>query len=73
MGYLRLSATKVCAELDCADKRVDLVVLPELSSIDYSRDTFGHLDEIAEPLDGASFQMWLDHEAQTKAPIIGST
>ncbi len=37
---------------------VDLVVLPELASIDYSRDAFERLDEIAEPLDGASFQTW---------------
>lgn len=36
----------------------DLVVLPELSSIDYSREAFAKLDEIAEPLDGASFQAW---------------
>lgn len=37
---------------------VDLVVLPELSSIDYSRETFSRLDVISEDLDGASFQAW---------------
>lgn len=36
----------------------DLVALPELSSIDYSRAAFDRLDEIAEPLDGASFRTW---------------
>ena len=36
----------------------DLVVLPELSSIDYSRDSFGNLQEVAEPLDGPSFQIF---------------
>lgn len=38
----------------------DLVVLPELSSIDYSRAAFDHLDEISEPLDGISFQTWAE-------------
>lgn len=37
---------------------VDLVVLPELSSIDYSRETFARLDVIGEDLDGPSFQAW---------------
>jgi len=34
------------------------VVLPELSSIEYSRATFECLDVLAEPLDGPSFQCW---------------
>lgn len=41
-----------------SQKRADLVVLPELSSIDYSRNAFDNLDEIAEPLDGPSFRTW---------------
>ncbi|AZV80746.1 carbon-nitrogen hydrolase family protein (plasmid) [Parasedimentitalea marina] len=57
-AHLLTSVTKVLANLDASAKTVDLVVLPELSSIDYSRDTFSKLDEIAEPLDGASFQAW---------------
>ena len=36
----------------------DLVVLPELSTIDYSRDSFDNLKEIAEPLDGPSFEVF---------------
>lgn len=39
-------------------RKADLIALPELSSIDYSRMAFDHLDEIAEPLDGVSFQTW---------------
>ena len=31
-------------------------VLPELSSIDYSRASFGRLAVLAEPLDGPSFR-----------------
>ncbi len=36
----------------------DLVLLPELASIDYSRDSFDRLDLLAEAIDGPSFQMW---------------
>lgn len=57
-AHLATSVEKVLASLGSSDKLVDLVVLPELSSIDYSRDTFSRLGEIAEPLDGASFQVW---------------
>ena len=46
-----------------AARPADLVVLPELSSIDYSRAAFSRLADIAEPLDGASFQAWR-HVAQ---------
>jgi len=55
-AHLVDSVSKVRREL--AAQPADLVVLPELSSIDYSRATFDCLDEIAEPLDGASFQAW---------------
>lgn len=54
--HLASSAAKVRAKLEAQPS--DLVVLPELSSIDYSRAAFERLDEIAEPLDGASFKTW---------------
>ncbi|WP_170765647.1 carbon-nitrogen hydrolase family protein [Ruegeria lacuscaerulensis] len=57
-AHLSVSAAKVRGQLDQAENKVDLVVLPELSSIDYSRETFSRLDEIAEPLQGASFEVW---------------
>lgn len=57
-AHLARSAAKVRAELAAASGKVDLVVLPELSSIDYARDTFSRLGEMAEPADGASFQTW---------------
>lgn len=56
-AHLESSIAKVSARL-AADNSIDLVVLPELSSLDYSRETFAHLDDLAEPLDGASFQAW---------------
>ncbi|WP_193142835.1 carbon-nitrogen hydrolase family protein [Meridianimarinicoccus sp. MJW13] len=55
-SHLADTAAKLRERL--TEKRADLVVLPELSSIDYSRAAFDQLDEIAEPLDGASFQTW---------------
>jgi nitrilase len=57
-AHLAISAKKVVTRLDTSDEPVDLVVLPELSSIEYSRETFACLSEMAEPLDGASFQTW---------------
>lgn len=57
-AHLRTSAEKVRHHLAKSETPVDLVVLPELSSIDYARETFAQLSEIAEPLDGASFQTW---------------
>ena len=57
-AHLQLSADKVRVRLAAAERPVDLVVLPELSSIDYSRETFSHLSMLAEKLDGPSFQIW---------------
>ncbi len=49
---------------------VDLVVLPELSSIDYSRKAFENLQDIAEDLDGPSFLIWSDIARQYKVTIV---
>lgn len=54
--HLADTATKLRKHL--SDETTDIVVLPELSSIDYSREAFDQLDEISEPLDGVSFQTW---------------
>lgn len=54
--HLKHTADKVHQALK--NTPADLVVLPELSSIDYSRETFQQLDKLAEALDGASFQVW---------------
>ncbi|MCX7567899.1 carbon-nitrogen hydrolase family protein [Sulfitobacter sp. F26169L] len=55
-GHLAAIAAKVRQQL--RTQTADLVVLPELSSIDYSRAAFDHLEEIAEPREGASFRTW---------------
>jgi len=54
--HLATTAAKVRAAL--LETPADLVVLPELSSMDYSRAAFDNLDVLAEPLDGPSFQSW---------------
>ncbi len=41
-------------ETRCQDQPVDLIVLPELSTVDYSRETFDRLSDIAELLDGTT-------------------
>ena len=56
--HLRKTAQKVSAQLKTSATHPDLVVLPELSSIDYSRESFGNLAELAEELDGESFSIF---------------
>lgn len=56
--HLVRSAQKVEAQLLTAP--ADIVILPELSSIDYSRTAFACLNVLAEQLDGASFECWRD-------------
>ncbi len=54
--HLRNAVEKVRRRLSI--QRSDLVALPELSSIDYSPQSFERIDGLAEPLDGPSFQAW---------------
>ena len=56
-AHLQQSAEKVRHALS-SHAPVDLVVLPELSSIDYSRRAFENLSALAEPLEGPSFECW---------------
>jgi len=55
-AHLAAMSAKVGGAL--AREHADIVMLPELSSIEYSRQSFERLDEIAEPLDGPSFETW---------------
>lgn len=54
--HLQSAATRVTKEAKQAD--VQLIVLPELSSIDYSRSSFDQLQSLAEPLQGPSNNCW---------------
>ncbi len=53
-GERDVHVASVIGKIDARLKNdpVDVVVLPELSSIDYSRATFDNLDQLAESLDG---------------------
>lgn len=57
-SHLNTVAEKITSYLARSSVEVDLIVLPELSSIDYSRAAFDRLDELAEPLDGESFTVF---------------
>ena len=48
----------------------DLVVLPELSSIDYSRAAFDALEHLAEPLDGPTFRTFSRLARDTSTPVF---
>lgn len=55
-AHLKNLGAKVSREL--SNRRADLVALPELSSIDYSRRAFDQLEALSESLDGPSFKVW---------------
>ena len=69
-AHLAVSTAKVRKAI--ADSAVDIVVLPELSSIDYSRETFDNLAELAEKLDGPSYQNWHQVAKECNAHIVYS-
>lgn len=54
--HLERSARLVTAKLE--QQTTDIVVLPELSTIDYSRQCFEQLNELAESDHGPSFHCW---------------
>lgn len=63
---------RVASQVDnyLLQKPVDLVVLPELSTIDYSRDAFSRLSVLAEPAKGASFKVWRDIARKHQCHIV---
>jgi len=60
--------TRIDAELE--NSPVDVIVLPELSNIDYSRPAFDNLAELAEPLDGPSFQTFAALARRQRATVV---
>ncbi len=52
------------------DRWVDLVVLPELASVDYAPATFDRLTELAEPLDGPSFRTFAALARRHRTTIV---
>ncbi len=70
-AHLSSSVNKVSKAIEQSEN-VDLIVLPELSSIDYSRESFNALDTLAEPLDGASFKAWSALAARYDVAVVYS-
>jgi len=66
--HLRESVRRVGQVL--AKQSVDLVVLPELSTIDYSRESFSALEALAEDLHGPSFQAWSALAQEHRTTIV---
>ena len=53
------------------DGRVDLVVLPELSTLDYAQDCFDHLDDLAENLNDSPSLKRFGHVASNhETPVL---
>jgi len=49
---------------------VDVIVLPELSVIDYSREAFANLSDLAEPLDGPTSRSFADLARRHSAHVV---
>jgi nitrilase len=49
---------------------VDLVVLPELATIDYSRDSFDQLKQLAETLDGSSVSKMQELAQRYRSAVV---
>lgn len=56
--------------LEVSTQPVDLVVLPELSSIEYSDGAFACLSELEEPLCGPSFEVFSTLAKMLQTPIV---
>ena len=52
------------------ERKFDLVVLPELSSIDYSIEVFENLGEIAETLSGRSFEVFSELAREFEVYVV---
>lgn len=63
---------RCAAEIRSRLKRepADLVVLPELSHIDYSREAFDRLERLAEPIDGPSFRIYRELALRFATTIV---
>ena len=68
----RLHVTKMVEKIDLSlvQRPADMVVLPELSSIDYSREAFDLLDELAEPLHGSTVRQMRDLAQRHQCVIV---
>lgn len=68
--HLENTSRLVADQLD--EQHSDLVLLPELSSIDYSRDSFERLSELSEVMEGESFQVWREVAKKHRTTVLYS-
>ena len=66
--HLERVSERLRAEIDA--QSADVVVLPELSSIEYSREAFECLGSLAETFDGPSFRVFSPLAQETRTPIV---
>ncbi len=64
--------TKTVEKIDMSlvQRSADIVVLPELSTIDYSRRAFEQLNQLAEPLDGPSMDRMCELALRHQSAIV---
>lgn len=65
-----VARTAVAVDAELKRTSADLVVLPELSSIDYSRRAFDRLAIIAETVGGPSTQIWQTIATRHKTTVV---
>ncbi len=66
--HVNIIAEKICRCL--SQEHADLVVLPELSSIDYSRAAFDNLSELAESLDGPTYSVFRELCVEFQTAVV---
>ncbi|MEM8792004.1 MAG: carbon-nitrogen hydrolase family protein [Pseudomonadota bacterium] len=67
-SHLELVSQKITSAAEPG--QYDLIVLPELSSIEYSDEAFGVLDALEEPLAGPSYDTFSDLARKLKSTIV---
>jgi nitrilase len=69
-AHVRALCDRIRQYLDGTDT-VDLIVLPELCTMEYSAGAFSHLDSLAEPIDGPSTQAFSQLAQESGAMVRG--
>ena len=66
--HINRMVEKVSQQLD--QRNADMVVLPELSTIEYSRETFELMPELAEDLQGQTVETMQGLATTTKSAVV---
>jgi len=68
-AHVRALCDRIGRYLDGTDT-VDIIVLPELCTMEYSAGAFSHLDSLAEPIDGPSTQAFSQLAQESGAMVV---